>query len=320
MSVHFNPERPHVHSVASAQGARPVISTQRRHSFGDSLEIRSKDNTSWLDCIKNCFQAIWDFILRLFSKKPQAPEINKPVQEPNPAVQALVPEPHQAITFNDVDNIVVQREEIEPGKHQVQVFLKNGRGHTELTLHGQEIWSLVSSYAKDRINISNNPENPWGPQGVLDHFRRYEPKIGEIPEPPVAVLNRIFAGVVIKPPVVDTVQGIAADAIVDPNRVLTLNDVDNIVIDSGCAESWPCQHRNELWLKDGRRTVLNSYEIWPIISGMAKDRINISNNPNNPWGPDAVINHFHAYSVPRMGWQVETAEAVLNRVFARREA
>lgn len=99
--------------------------------------------------------------------------------------------------------------------------------------------------------------------------------------------------------------------------MLTINDVESIVVSSSCAESWPCQHSTTLTLKDGRTTHLNSYEVWAVVSKLADERINPGINPEKRWGAESVRLHFRDYStsLPDMGWHVETAEVVLNRRF-----
>lgn len=66
MLVHFNPR---FQPITSTQVQRAAPLVQKARPFLDSLEIRSGDTGSWLDCFKNCFKAIWGFILGLFSKK-----------------------------------------------------------------------------------------------------------------------------------------------------------------------------------------------------------------------------------------------------------
>lgn len=101
--------------------------------------------------------------------------------------------------------------------------------------------------------------------------------------------------------------------------MLTIDDVESIVVGSSCQERWPCGHSTSLTLKDGRKTGLNSYEVWAIVSKLADERINPGWNCG--WGAREVRNHFRTYSVsrPQMGWEAETAEVVLNRCFSNTE-
>lgn len=70
MSVHFDPRQQPVAPVSRTNGEQPIVPILKKISFGDVLEIRQENTSSWLDCFKNCFKAIWDFFQRLFSKKP----------------------------------------------------------------------------------------------------------------------------------------------------------------------------------------------------------------------------------------------------------
>ena len=99
--------------------------------------------------------------------------------------------------------------------------------------------------------------------------------------------------------------------------MITLNDVDTIVVGSSCQERWPCGHSSTVTLKDGRSTSCrSSFDICSIVSNIAKEKI----NPGKKWGADRVREHFREYnrSVPNMGWVVETPEIVLNRIFSKK--
>jgi hypothetical protein len=96
--------------------------------------------------------------------------------------------------------------------------------------------------------------------------------------------------------------------------MITLNDVDKLIVDSGCAESYPCQHSCKITLKDGRSySKLNSVQICSIISKLAKEKI----NPNDKWEADKVIAHFSDYNnLPtEFGWNKELPEEILNQIF-----
>jgi hypothetical protein len=159
MSVHL-----HTHSH-HAQFAS--IIHQKKYSFEDTLDIRSKGTNSLWECITNCFKKIWEFIQRLFCKKQV--EI-KP------------------LTMDDVDNIVIHQgcAESNPCQHQNTLFLKDGR---HVSLSAPDICSIVCRIAKDRINMNNNPEYRWVGDVVINHFRAFN----DIAEPADDVLNRVFA-------------------------------------------------------------------------------------------------------------------------------
>lgn len=104
-------------------------------------------------------------------------------------------------------------------------------------------------------------------------------------------------------------------AIGDP---VTVNDIEKVVIGGECKESWPCQHRSEVILKDGRTGILVSgSEVWSIISKLSKDQI------QSKYGSvDKVIEHFQGYSQPRsagfpggFNYAPKSPEKVLNRIF-----
>lgn len=100
------------------------------------------------------------------------------------------------------------------------------------------------------------------------------------------------------------------------DSMLTINDVDRIVVSSDCEQSWPCGHYAELLLKDGRRCrMFSSFDVWAIVSKLADERINPVAGWH--WKPAEVRHHFQIYSksCPEMGWEVETVEEVLNRIF-----
>lgn len=86
MPVHLNPRSQPISSTVNVNHPLPVASIQKRLPFGDSLEIRKEGTGSWLDCFKNCFKAIWDFILRIFSKAPTKKEEEVP-NNPQPIVE-----------------------------------------------------------------------------------------------------------------------------------------------------------------------------------------------------------------------------------------
>lgn len=100
--------------------------------------------------------------------------------------------------------------------------------------------------------------------------------------------------------------------------MLTIDDVEKIEISLSCLERWPCGHRTKLTLKDGRScTHINSYQTWSIVSQLAAERINPERDANDGWDAAEVREHFQKYSVSRRGWQVETAEVVLGKLFAK---
>jgi len=95
---------------------------------------------------------------------------------------------------------------------------------------------------------------------------------------------------------------------------VTADDIEKVVIDSFCRESWPCQHYAKVVLKDGRVGYpYSSYSIHSIISKLPKERI----NPGKSWPAEKAIDHFQKYKlpVPDLGWDVEPSQAVLNRMF-----
>lgn len=143
--------------------------THSHHShYTPVLDIRSNCSSAFLDCMKKCFYAFWEFIQRLFSKNP---------------------DDAKQITIDDVDNIVVSNEctETHPCQHYGSiVFLKDGRDVTGL--NALEICSIVNRIARDRINISCNPDNPWNGDAVVEHFKQYTNRA----RPAEEVLNRIF--------------------------------------------------------------------------------------------------------------------------------
>lgn len=102
------------------------------------------------------------------------------------------------------------------------------------------------------------------------------------------------------------------DKIDRPN--ISLDDVESIVVDGACAQSWPCQHHSVVVLKDGgKASPSNSYQICSIISSIAEEKI----NPGKAWGAKEAKNHFSKYSKPRpsMGWKIQSAEEVLKNIF-----
>lgn len=99
--------------------------------------------------------------------------------------------------------------------------------------------------------------------------------------------------------------------------MITLNDVDRIIVGSSCQKRYPCGHSSTVTLKDGRSVShLTSFEICSIVSNLAKERI----NPEKNWGADSVREHFREYSksIPDMGWIAESPEVVLNRIFSQK--
>ncbi|OJU80948.1 MAG: hypothetical protein BGO10_06595 [Chlamydia sp. 32-24] len=97
--------------------------------------------------------------------------------------------------------------------------------------------------------------------------------------------------------------------------MINLNDIDRIVIDPRCQESWPCGHKSTVTLKDGRTvTHLSSFEICSIVCSISKDKI----NPGTNWKADSVIKHFEEYSTSSLGWEAESAEIVINRIFSKK--
>src|SRR5277367_1769278 len=70
MPVHLDPRQQPVNRVTSTHGDQPAIFHERRRFFGDTLEVRQEVTNSFLECINNCFKAIYDFFKRLFSKEP----------------------------------------------------------------------------------------------------------------------------------------------------------------------------------------------------------------------------------------------------------
>ena len=94
---------------------------------------------------------------------------------------------------------------------------------------------------------------------------------------------------------------------------LSIEDVEKIEVEDRCLESWPCQHRCVVVLKDGRTSSgLSSYGIWSLVSKIAVERI----NPDAQWKGKDVREHFSSYRTPRNGWEVSSAEKVLNFLFS----
>lgn len=101
--------------------------------------------------------------------------------------------------------------------------------------------------------------------------------------------------------------------------MITLDDIDSLVVDRPCATSYPCYHSSKVVLKDGRTVSnLSSLEICSIVSKLALERI----NPNNQddWKNIDVKGHFSRYSekTPDVNWVIESPEIVLNRIFSKK--
>jgi hypothetical protein len=99
--------------------------------------------------------------------------------------------------------------------------------------------------------------------------------------------------------------------------MITLDDIDKIMVSASCQESWPCAHRCTITLKDGRSFSYHaSFETCSIISNIANKKI----NPGKKWGADAVREHFSRYSTytPDIDCEEKSPEELINIFFTRK--
>ncbi len=108
-------------------------------------------------------------------------------------------------------------------------------------------------------------------------------------------------------------------------EMITINDVEKIVIDSFCTRCLPCSHYVTITLKDGRKSsALSSVDICTLVNELALERI----NPNPTMDSSAQhlvaqakIEHFSEYiqlskdPISCKFIKLQSSEAILNRIF-----